>query len=123
MKNQIDMTQGSIGIKILKYAIPLALTEILQQLFNAADIAVIGQYSGKEAMAAVGSNSPVIGLLVNLFVGISLGSNVIIAKAIGQGDKKNNFQCSSYINTDCTSGRIFYDSIRRAYCRKCNKTS
>lgn len=88
MKNQIDMTQGSIGIKILKYAIPLALTEILQQLFNAADIAVIGQYSGKEAMAAVGSNSPVIGLLVNLFVGISLGSNVIIAKAIGQGDKK-----------------------------------
>ncbi|MGN0677053.1 MAG: MATE family efflux transporter [Ruminococcus sp.] len=88
MKNQMDMTEGFLGKKILKYTIPIALTGILQQLFNAADIAVVGQYAGKNAMAAVGSNSPVIGLLVNLFVGISLGSNVIIAKAIGQGDKK-----------------------------------
>lgn len=88
MKNQMDMTEGFLGKKILKYTIPIALTGILQQLFNSADIAVVGQYAGKEAMAAVGSNSPVIGLLVNLFVGISLGSNVIIAKAIGQGDKK-----------------------------------
>lgn len=62
---------------------------ILQQLFNAADIAVVGNYAGKEAMAAVGCNSPVVGLLVNLFVGISLGSNVMIAKSIGQGDKKS----------------------------------
>lgn len=88
MKNQIDMTEGFLGKKILKYTIPLALTGILQQFFNAADIAVLGQYAGKNAMAAVGSNSPVIGLLVNLFVGISLGSNVIIAKAIGQKDIK-----------------------------------
>ena len=58
-------------------------------MFNAADLAVVGNFSGKEAMAAVGGNAPVIGLLVNLFVGISLGSNVIIAKSIGQGDDKN----------------------------------
>lgn len=89
MGSQIDMINGSLGDKIIKYAIPLAVTGILQQLFNAADLAVVGQFSGKEAMAAVGGNAPVIGLLVNLFVGISLGSNVIIAKSIGQGEEGN----------------------------------
>lgn len=89
MKSRVDMVNGSLGDKIIKYAIPLAVTGVLQQLFNAADLAVVGRFSGKEAMAAVGSNAPVIGLLVNLFVGISLGSNVIIAKSIGQGDNEN----------------------------------
>ncbi len=89
MGNRMDMINGSLGDKIIKYAIPLAVTGVLQQLFNAADLAVVGHFSGKEAMAAVGSNAPVIGLLVNLFVGISLGSNVIIAKSIGQGDNGN----------------------------------
>lgn len=86
MSSRMDMINGSLGDKIIQYTIPLAVTGVLQQLFNAADLAVVGHFSGKEAMAAVGSNAPVIGLLVNLFVGISLGSNVIIAKAIGQGD-------------------------------------
>ncbi len=85
----MDMVNGSLGDKIVRYAIPLAVTGVLQQLFNAADLAVVGRFSGKEAMAAVGSNAPVIGLLVNLFVGISLGSNVIIAKSIGQRDDEN----------------------------------
>lgn len=89
MKNRMDMINGSLGDKIIKHAIPLAVTGILQQLFNAADLAVVGHFSGKEAMAAVGSNAPVIGLLVNLFVGISLGSNVIIARSIGQGDNES----------------------------------
>lgn len=89
MGSRMDMINGSLGDKIIKYTIPLAVTGILQQLFNAADLAVVGHFSGKEAMAAVGSNAPVIGLLVNLFVGISLGSNVIIAKSIGQGDDEN----------------------------------
>lgn len=82
------MTVGSLGDKIILYVLPLAATGILQQLFNAADVAVVGQYAGKEAMAAVGSNAPVIGLLVNLFVGISLGSNVVISNLIGRGDLK-----------------------------------
>lgn len=86
MKSRMDMINGSLGDKIIRYTIPLAATGILQQLFNAADLAVVGQFSGKEAMAAVGGNAPVIGLLVNLFVGISLGSNVIIARSIGQQD-------------------------------------
>lgn len=89
MGNSMDMVNGSLGDKIIKYAIPLAVTGILQQLFNAADLAVVGRFAGKEAMAAVGSNAPVIGLLVNLFVGISLGSNVIIAKSIGQKNSEN----------------------------------
>ena len=86
MSGRMDMISGSLGDKIIKYAIPLAATGILQQLFNAADLAVVGQFSGKAAMAAVGGNAPVIGLLVNLFVGISLGSNVIIARSIGHKD-------------------------------------
>ena len=89
MESRMDMINGSLGDKIIKYALPLAVTGVLQQLFNAADLAVVGQFSGKEAMAAVGSNAPVIGLLVNLFVGISLGSNVIIARSIGQKDHKS----------------------------------
>lgn len=89
MESRMDMINGSLGDKIIKYAIPLAVTGVLQQLFNAADLAVVGHFSGKEAMAAVGSNAPVIGLLVNLFVGISLGSNVVIARSIGQKDQES----------------------------------
>ncbi len=96
MSRQVDMTNGTLGDKIILYTIPLAVTGILQQLFNAADVAVVGRFAGKEAMAAVGSNAPVIGLLVNLFVGISLGSNVIIAKSIGRGD---NEQISKAVHT------------------------
>lgn len=82
----MDMIHGPLAGKILAYALPLAATGILQQLFNAADVAVVGRFVGKEAMAAVGSNSALIGLLVNLFVGISLGTNVVIANATGRGD-------------------------------------
>lgn len=85
-KRQIDMLQGPLVGKLLMFAIPLALTGILQQLFNAADLAVVGQFAGEHAMAAVGSNAPVIGLLVNLFLGISLGANVVIANATGAGN-------------------------------------
>ncbi len=87
-KKQIDMLNGSLWDKILLFALPLAFTGILQQLFNAADIAVIGQFVNADAMAAVGSNAPLISLLVNFFVGISLGSNVVIANAIGSRDNE-----------------------------------
>ncbi|MCH5194595.1 MAG: MATE family efflux transporter [Oscillospiraceae bacterium] len=85
---QMDMLNGSIGDKILYFAIPLAVTGILQQLFNAADIAVIGRFVGKNAMAAVGSNSPITALIINLFTGISIGANVVIARFIGQNHKE-----------------------------------
>ncbi len=80
------MVNGPLGRKIFHFALPVALTGMLQQLFNAADVAVVGQFASKYAMAAVGSNSPLINLLVTLFVGISLGGNVMIARFIGQGD-------------------------------------
>ncbi len=86
MNGQIEMTSGPLGGKILRYALLLAATGILQQLFNAADIAVVGQYCGTNAQAAVGANGPVIGLMVNFFVGISLGSNVVMARLIGKKD-------------------------------------
>ncbi|MBR0373289.1 MAG: MATE family efflux transporter [Mogibacterium sp.] len=63
---------------------PLALTGMLQQLFNAADVAVVGRFVGKEAMAAVGSNAPITGLLINLFIGVSIGANVVISRFTGQ---------------------------------------
>ena len=84
----IDMLHGPIGRKLILFALPLAFTGILQQLFNAADVAVVGRFVGKNAMAAVGSNTSVISLLLNLFVGISLGANVVISKFIGQRERE-----------------------------------
>ena len=86
----MDMLHGSIWNKIPRFALPIAATGILEQLFNASDIAVVGNFTGAQrtaAVAAVGANSPVIGLIVNLFIGIALGANVVIANAIGRGDK------------------------------------
>lgn len=83
---EMDMLHGSLADKILLFALPLAATGILQQLFNAADVAVVGRFVGTEAMAAVGSNAPLVGLVVNFFVGISLGANVVISQAMGAGD-------------------------------------
>ena len=85
---QVDMLRGSLADKIILFALPLAASSILQQLFNSADVAVAGRFAGSEALAAVGGNSPVINLIVNLFVGFSIGANVVIANAIGQGNKK-----------------------------------
>ena len=90
MKNNIDMLNGSIADKIVKFALPLAITGLLQQFFNAMDVAVVGKYAvdSENAMAAVGCNAPVVGLMVNLFVGISLGANVVISRFIGQQNEK-----------------------------------
>ena len=88
-KHEIDMLRGSIWNKLPRYALPVAATAILEQLFNASDLAVVGNFTGDAstaAVAAVGANSPIIGLIVNLFIGIALGANVVIANAIGYGD-------------------------------------
>ena len=84
-KKQMDMIHGPMFYKILFFALPLAASSILQQLFNSADVAVVGRFAGSAALAAVGGNSPVINLLINMFVGLSIGANVIIANFIGQG--------------------------------------
>lgn len=89
-KRQLDMLHGSIWNKLPLFALPVAATAILEQLFNASDIAVVGNFTGAGktiAVAAVGANSSIIALIVNLFVGIALGANVVIATAIGSNDK------------------------------------
>lgn len=85
----IDILNGPMWDKILRYALPVAATGILGQLFNASDIAIVGNFAEGDtvaAVAAVGANGPVIGLLLNIFIGIALGANVVIANAIGRGD-------------------------------------
>ena len=77
------MLEGSLWDKIVVFALPIALTGILEQMFNAADVAVLGRFVGTEAMAAVGNNVPIVGLIVTLFLGLSLGANVVIAQYIG----------------------------------------
>lgn len=87
----IDILNGQMWDKILRYALPVAATGILGQLFNASDIAIVGNFAEGDtvaAVAAVGANGPVIGLLLNIFIGIALGANVVIANAIGRGDKE-----------------------------------
>ena len=83
-RKAVDMLSGSMADKILMFALPLALGSILQQLFNAVDVAVVGRFASSQALAAVGANTPVVALLINLFVGISVGSNVVIANQIGR---------------------------------------
>lgn len=84
-----SMTEGSLWNKIIGFAFPLAMTGILQQMFNAADIAVVGNFTGdlgEACMASVGANTPIINFIINGFLGISLGSNVVIANAVGRKD-------------------------------------
>ena len=82
------MTHGPLAGKILRFAVPLALSSMLQQLFNAADLAVVGRFTNPQAMAAVGSNASVISLLVSLFIGLSVGANVVVGNLIGAGRRE-----------------------------------
>ncbi|MGL5437862.1 MAG: MATE family efflux transporter [Lachnospiraceae bacterium] len=77
---EIDMCNGPLFSKLVVFAIPLMLSGILQLLFNAADIIVVGQFAGSKSMAAVGSTSSLINLLVNMFIGFSVGANVLVAR-------------------------------------------
>lgn len=85
----IDMVNGPLAGKLLLFALPLMLSSLLQLLFNAADVVVVGRYAGKEALAAVGSNGSLINLLVNLFIGFSVGANVVVARDLGAGREED----------------------------------
>lgn len=88
MKNQIDMTEGAIFPKLVKFSVPLILSSILQLLFNAADIVVVGRYAGDNSLAAVGSTSSMVNLMVNFFIGLGVGCNVVAANFLGAGKKE-----------------------------------
>lgn len=119
------MLHGSLWNKILMFAIPVAATAVLEQLFNASDIAVVGNFTGGAktvAVAAVSANSAVIALIVNLFVGIALGANVVIANAIGNNDSetvKKSVHTSVLISLICGAavtiiGELAADALLRS---------
>ena len=81
--HQLDMCHGSLADKILLFALPLMASSMLQLLFNAADVIVVGQFAGQESLAAVGSTTSLINLLIALFVGLSVGANVVVARNLG----------------------------------------
>lgn len=88
-KYEIDMCEGPILKKILIYAIPLMLSSILQLLFNAADIVVVGRFAGADSLAAVGSTAVLNRWLVNLFIGFSVGTSILVSTYYGAKDEKN----------------------------------
>lgn len=93
------MLEGGIFGKLCYIAVPIVLSSILQQLFNASDTAVVGNFSSSQAMAAVGSNAPVISMIVSLFSGLSIGANVCLAGFIGKGetDRVNEAMHTSFL--------------------------
>ena len=90
LSGKVDMLNGNLATSLIIFALPIAASSILQQLFNSVDVAVVGHFAADKAQAtaAVGCNSSVINLIVNLFVGISVGANVIVSGYIGQGSKE-----------------------------------
>ena len=85
----MDMTSGSLAKQILIFAIPLALSNLLQMLFNAADLVVVSRFAGDNCMAAVGANGPLVNMMVRAFTGISIGANVLAARERGAGAKED----------------------------------
>ncbi len=86
---EIDMCNGPLFPKILAFSIPLMLSGILQLLFHAADMVVVGRFAGSTALAAVGANAALINLLTNLFIGFSIGANVMVARYYGAGKERD----------------------------------
>ena len=120
-KYEMDMCSGPILGKMLMFALPLMLSSVLQLLFNAADVVVVGKFAGDNSLAAVGSTGSLVNLLVNLFVGLSVGANVMAARHFGA---KQHEELSKTVHTAITVaavsgviltfiGVIFADNILR----------
>lgn len=103
---EMDMTSGSVLKKLLLFTFPLMASGLLQLLFNAADIVVVGRFAGDNSLAAVGANSSLINLLTNLFIGLSVGANVVAARAHGEG---NELVLSKTVHTSVLLG--FFSGI------------
>lgn len=102
-KFEIDMVRGPVLKKMLLFSLPLMLSSILQLLFNAADIIVVGRFAGDHALAAVGSNTSIISLLTNIFVGLSVGANVTVARFYGAKRQK---ELSETVHTTIALGLV-----------------
>ena len=97
------MCNGSIMDKLISFSLPLMLSGILQLMFNAVDIIVVGRFSGKQALAAVGSTTALINVFTNLFIGISLGANVLAARFYAMGKSK---EMSETVHTSITLAMV-----------------
>lgn len=100
---EMDMLHGGLAGKLILFAIPLAFSGILQQLFNSADVAVVGRFAGSAALAAVGSCVALVGIFVNLIIGLAVGPNAALANLIGQGQRD---RISGMVHTILTFGMI-----------------
>ena len=88
-ENKIDMTTGPMFVNIIRFMMPLILTNLLQHFYNAADMMIVELSSEPDAVGAVGSTSTFLSLITNLFIGFSVGANVVVAKNIGENDKES----------------------------------
>lgn len=100
---EIDMCNGPLAGKIIRFALPFMLANIIQLLFNAADVVVVGKFVGDTSQAAVTSTTSLINLLINLFVGLGVGVNVVVARALGSGDRS---RISAVVHTSIAVGVI-----------------
>ena len=105
---EMDMLNGGLAGKLILFSIPLAFSSILQQLFNSADVAVVGRFAGDQALAAVGSCVALVGIFVNLIVGLAVGPNAALANLIGQ---KNRGKINSMVHTILTFGAVLGISL------------
>ena len=96
---EIDMLHGALLPKLLRFAVPLTLSTMLQLLFNAADVVVVGRWAGDNSLAAVGSNTSLIALLTNLFLGLSIGANILAARHFGAHEDE---ELSKTVHTSIT---------------------
>lgn len=103
-KRNVDMLNGNLYTNVLLFALPLIASGIIQLLFNAIDMIVVGQFSGSNSMAAVSSTGSLVSLVTNLFIGLSVGSSVCIAKRIGSGNYES---ISEAVQTSITIALIF----------------
>ena len=103
MKREMDMLNGSLWDKILLFALPMALSGMLQQLFTAADAAVVGRFAGKAALAAVGSNTALVNLIINMFIGLTVGTSVLVARHVGSGERD---KISKAVHTSITVAAV-----------------
>ena len=103
------MLNGGLAGKLILFSISLAFSSILQQLFNSADVAVVGRFAGEQALAAVGSCVALVGIFVNLIVGLSVGPNAALANLIGQ---KNRGKINSMVHTILTFGAVLGIALR-----------
>ncbi len=106
-KHTVDMTKGSIFKIIIAFAIPIMISGVLQTLYNAADMVVVGRFAGAKSLAAVGSTGSAINLLIGIFVGLSSATNVIVARKFGAGNKSGVSKAVHTAIAVCLAGGVF----------------